>query len=66
MSYALFLNPNITVEQAMALHKQQADSVAELMAKFQKQLTDIPDPARHAQWHAMVSPIIMQQLALSL
>jgi len=63
MSFALFLNPNLTTEQAMALHKQQAEQAIALMKQFEKSVSEIQDQKQREIYCRYMFPIIMQQCA---
>lgn len=67
MSYRLFLNPNLTTEQAIELSKLQTEGFCQLCDKLDESATRIAE--EHGKQAAMdyfnqMYPILIQQMVL--
>lgn len=62
----LYLNPRLTADQAMALHKMQMDSAIELANKFKASLESIEDPKQRKLYFDQCYPLVMQQIIMAM
>ncbi len=66
MSMSLFLNPRLTTQQAIDLHKMQMDSAVSIANSFKANLEKIEDPKARLAYYNQVAPIVMQQVLMAM